>query len=99
MHWVLVLFYTALTVLVCVNMFEILYRQGRWRSIPVLLFYIWSFIAILTREIMSCFGLPMGVGTLVINSVQPYKSVEQIDDQEAINRLKLLKAISAVTFR
>ena len=72
-HWLLILFYTILVGLVTHNIVVILIMQGRWKSLPILLFYIWSFIAILIREIMSIYGLPTAESTLflIINYLQP----------------------------
>ena len=50
-HLILTLLYAALFILVSVNIWIILVRQGKWRTLPLLLFYVMAFIAISTRLI------------------------------------------------
>ena len=50
-HLLLILFYAILTVFVGKNIWYILVKQGRWRTFPLLVFYIFVFIAVVLREI------------------------------------------------
>ena len=48
-HWLLIFFYASLTALVVFNIWQILVKQGRWRTFPLLAFYIFVFIAVVLR--------------------------------------------------
>ena len=49
-HWLLIMFYAGLTVLIVINVWQILVKQGRWRKLPLLVFYIFVFMAVVLRE-------------------------------------------------
>ena len=48
-----ILEYTALLVLTCVNVWCILLKQQKWRNLPLTLFYSFTFIAVVTRLFLS----------------------------------------------
>ena len=48
--WLLILSCTTLIGLVLANIWQILIKQGLWKTPPLLLFYIFFFIALVTRE-------------------------------------------------
>ena len=54
MQYIVILLYSFLLVLCLVNFWKILIRQGKWRTLPLLFFYIMSVIAISFR-IVACF--------------------------------------------
>ena len=54
MQYIVILLYSFLLVLCLVNFWKILIRQGRWRTLPLLFFYIMSVTAISFR-IVACF--------------------------------------------
>ena len=49
-HWLLIFFYAALTALVVANIWQILVKQGRWKTVPLLSFYIFVFISVVLRS-------------------------------------------------
>ena len=50
-HWLLIFFYAALTALVVSNIWQILVKQRRWKTVPLLFFYIFVFISVVLREV------------------------------------------------
>ena len=48
-HLILLLLYVALLAFHLVNTWRIVYKQGRWRTLPILGFYILAFFAITAR--------------------------------------------------
>ena len=52
-HYMLILVYALLLSLCLVNIWMILIKQGKWKTLPLLAFYILSFIAIASREICN----------------------------------------------
>lgn len=47
--WVVILMNVALFALAVVNFWNIIIKQGKWRTMPLLTFYVFSIIAIATR--------------------------------------------------
>jgi hypothetical protein len=52
-HWLMILLYLGLTVLVITNTWQILIRLGRWRNPPLLAFYTFTFIVVVSRDLIS----------------------------------------------
>ena len=52
-HYILIGVYTFLLVLVLVNFWNIIIRQKRYKSWPLMAFYIFAFLAILFRLVVS----------------------------------------------
>ena len=50
-HWITIILFAGLIVLVVANIWQILIKQGRWKTPPLLLFYTMTFMAIVLREI------------------------------------------------
>ena len=50
-HYLLIGLYTFLLILVVANIWRILIKQGRYKTLPLLAFYIFSFLAIALRLI------------------------------------------------
>lgn len=50
--WVILLIYASCFAILVANAWQILIKQGRWRNLPLLLFYIFSAAAIVLRELI-----------------------------------------------
>ena len=50
-NWIMILFFAGLMVLLVANIWTILIKQGRWKTLPLLLFYTLTFIAVVVREL------------------------------------------------
>ena len=48
-HSMVSILYFVLLVLLFMNIWQILIKQGKWRTIPLLFFYIFAFLAIIIR--------------------------------------------------
>ena len=55
MQYIVILLYSFLLILCLVNVWKILIRQGKWRTLPLLFFYIMSVIAISFRIVASIY--------------------------------------------
>ena len=55
-HWLLILLFGALIIMTVANIWQILVKQERWRTSPLLFFYIFVFLAVLLRELANIFG-------------------------------------------
>lgn len=53
--WIVTLVYLALCILVVINIYSILYRLGKWRTLPLLLYYTTAFFSIYMRETINIF--------------------------------------------
>ena len=51
-NWLATLLYAGLCVFVVVNIWKILIKQGKWNTVPLLLFYIFSFLAIYAKFVL-----------------------------------------------
>ena len=51
-HWMATLLYAGLCILVVANIWKILIRQGKWSTVPLTLFYIFSFLAIYAKLVI-----------------------------------------------
>ena len=67
LHLTLTLLYCLLFALWLANAWSILYKQQRWRTMTLLFFYIFSFIAILGRIIACLSAVSLKTPILVIN--------------------------------
>ena len=56
-HWLLIIFYAVLILITLANIWQILIKQERWKTLPLLVFYIFVFIAVLLRELCNLMGL------------------------------------------
>ena len=52
-QYLLILIYTVILIIVITNIVQILILQRRWKTLPLLLFYIFAFIATLGRTVYS----------------------------------------------
>ena len=55
-HCLLCLLYIAVVVLHLVNCYQIVYRQGRWRTLPILVFYVLAWFSIMSRFFLNVFA-------------------------------------------
>lgn len=55
-HVFLNLLFVALIILVLLNVYRILIKMGKWRNMPLLFFYIFTFIQVVSREVYAFFG-------------------------------------------
>ena len=55
-EWLIVALYLSLFVLVIVNIWMILIKLQKWKSLALLFFYIWAFLCISTRLIIVGYG-------------------------------------------
>ena len=51
LHFMVILLFTILLSLTSVNIWQILVKQGRWKTTALLFFYIFTMIAVVFREI------------------------------------------------
>ena len=56
-HWIYLILFMSILVILIRNVWCILIRQSKWRSIPLLYFYIMSFITVVAR-IIACICAP-----------------------------------------
>ena len=54
-HWATIILFVCLLVLCILNMYRVIYKQGKWRNILLLSFYFFSFTAIFFRLIFQVF--------------------------------------------
>ena len=66
LHWFVLLLYTALTVLVTVNIYKYIIKDKKWKIIPLLFFYILAFISITFREISQIMYVKMAIDDSLI---------------------------------
>ena len=55
-QWIIAVLYFVLFCLILVNIRMILIKLQKWKTLAMLFFYIWSFLAILTRLILNVYG-------------------------------------------
>ena len=55
-QWVIVVLYLVLFGLLLVNIRIVLIKLEKWKTLAMLFFYIWSFLALLTRLILNIYG-------------------------------------------
>ena len=66
----------GLVILITVNIWRIIIKQGKWRTIPLLFLYIFAFITATFREInLIDFGADLGEGLLVVFYLQPVAKI------------------------
>ena len=71
-----ILLEAGLIILVTVNIWRILIKQGKWRTIPLLFLYIFAFITVTFREInLIEIGADLGEGLLVVYYLQPVAKI------------------------
>ena len=71
-----ILLEAGLIILVTVNIWRILIKQGKWRTIPLLFLYIFAFITVTFREInLIVIGADLGEGLLVVYYLQPVAKI------------------------
>ena len=76
-HWVIFLVYCILCVLVVINTYKILIKEGKWRTVPLLLFYILATAAIYFRQLINIFYGDFGQDWFqVVLEVQPFIKFE-----------------------
>ena len=61
----------ALLVLCLVNIYTILYRQGRWRTMPLLFFYIYALIAAIFKNVVNLFYFTFATWEQVLYVLEP----------------------------
>ena len=54
-QYIVIILYSALLVMCSINAWKILYRQGKWRTVPLLVFYVISIIAVSFRLIATIY--------------------------------------------
>ena len=59
-QWVIVVLYLVLFGLLLVNIRIVLIKLEKWKTLAMLFFYIWSFLAILARLILNIYGNYLG---------------------------------------
>ena len=55
-HYILALLFMCLIALACMNIWKILIKQGKWRTLPLLFFYIFAMISNVFREVIIIGG-------------------------------------------
>lgn len=70
-HYLLIIMYALLLCLCLTNIWRILIKQGKWKTLPLLAFYILSFIAIASREICNIWVCIYESWVFVLSYQQP----------------------------
>ena len=69
--WIIVLLFTGLLILICINTWMILYKLEKWKTVPLLFFYMWSFLAVTFRLIRTILGLESSFWSIFGSFDQP----------------------------
>ena len=71
LYYIKMIIYIALLVLCLVNIYAILYRQGRWRTMPLLFFYIYALIAAIFKNVVNVFYFTFANWSEVLYVLEP----------------------------
>ena len=58
-----------------VNIWTILVRQGKWKTLPLLLFYTMALVAIAARTIVILFYWTLNPWITLLNNIQPVAKI------------------------
>ena len=68
-HYILIGLYAFLFALVNINVFQIIIRQRRYKTWPLLAFYIFAYIAITFRLIVMIWMFEKSTGIYIVSAV------------------------------
>ena len=69
--WIILLLFTGLLILMCINIWMILYKLEKWKTVPLLFFYMWSFLAVTFRLIRTLIGFQDSYWGYILGLDQP----------------------------
>ena len=61
-HWIVIILFIWLLIIIIFNIWQIIYKQRRWNNFPLLLLYILSFASIIMRLIDTTLTYGIGLG-------------------------------------
>ena len=74
-YYLKIALFFALLILCPINIHRILMKQGRWRTTPLLFFYIYAFMAIVLRNICNVFFYTVHPWVQVMLVLQPITKI------------------------